>query len=106
MRSMSKRIFVIFQTLVSMGFLIWIFWRQEFRDQIWRVLAGADERWLLAGFATAGVASFLGVLRWNIFLRIQGISLTPWEVIRISFVGLFFNNFLFGSVGGDVVKVV
>jgi len=103
---MKKRITVLLQALISVGLLIWIFSRPEFRDQIWEVVAGADPRWLLAGFVVAGVASLLSVVRWNIFLRIQGIRLSFWDVFRISFLGLFFNCFMFGAVGGDVVKVL
>jgi uncharacterized protein (TIRG00374 family) len=37
---------------------------------------------------------------------VLGIRLAPWDVLRLSFVGLFFNTFLVGAVGGDAVKVV
>lgn len=103
---MKKHIQVLLQASISVGLLIWIFSKPEFRDQIWEVVAGADPGWLLAGFVVAGVASLLGVVRWNIFLRMQGIRLPFWDVLRISFLGLFFNCFMFGAVGGDVVKVL
>jgi glycosyltransferase 2 family protein len=94
------------QTLVSVALLAWIFWKEEFRVRTWQVLTSAHPGWLVAGFLVAGVGNLIGVVRWGIFLRVLGIRLPAWEVFRLSFVGLFFNNFFVGAVGGDAVKVV
>lgn len=103
---MKKWLPLILQSCVSVALLAWIFWRPEFRAQAWQVITSADPGWLIAGFAVAGVGNLLGVVRWAVFLRVLHISLPAWEVLRLSFVGLFFNNFLVGAVGGDAVKVV
>jgi uncharacterized protein (TIRG00374 family) len=103
---MKKWLPLLLQTLVSAGLLAWIFWRPEFRAQAWQVVTSADPFWLAAGFLVAGVGNFLGVARWAVFLRVLRISLPAWEVLRLSFIGLLFNNFLVGAVGGDAVKVV
>ena len=94
------------QSLVSVTLLAWIFWKEDFRTRTWHVLTSADPGWLTAGFLAAGAGNLLGVVRWAIFLRVLGIRLPAWDVLRLSFVGLFFNNFLVGAVGGDAVKVV
>ncbi len=106
MFGMKKWVLVVIQSLVSVALLAWIFWREDFRARTWHVLTSADPGWLTAGFLVAGVGNLLGVVRWAIFLRVLGIRLPPWDVLRLSFVGLFFNNFLVGVVGGDAVKVV
>lgn len=103
---MKKWLPLFLQTLVSVVLLAWIFWRPDFRSQVWQVVVSADPGWLAAGFAVAGVGNLLGVVRWAVFLRVLKIPLPGWEVLRLSFVGLFFNNFLVGAVGGDAVKVV
>ena len=103
---MKKWLPVILQALVSAGFLFWIFRRPDFGSEAWQVLAQADAGGLVAGFLLAGAGNLLGVVRWGLFLRLLGIRIPAWEVLRLSFVGLFFNNFLVGAVGGDVVKVV
>jgi glycosyltransferase 2 family protein len=97
---------LLFQSLVSIALLVWIFWKEDFRSRTWQVLTSAHPGWLAAGFLAAGAGNVVGVLRWGIFLRVLGISLAPWDVLRMSFVGLFFNTFLVGAVGGDAVKVV
>ncbi|HEY5954772.1 MAG TPA: lysylphosphatidylglycerol synthase transmembrane domain-containing protein, partial [Terrimicrobiaceae bacterium] len=103
---MKKWAPLFFQSAVSLGLLVWIFWKEDFRSQIWQVLNSAHLGWLAVGFLVAGAGNLIGVVRWAIFLRVLGISLAPWDVLRMSFVGLFFNTFLVGAVGGDAVKVV
>ncbi|HEY5705499.1 MAG TPA: lysylphosphatidylglycerol synthase transmembrane domain-containing protein [Terrimicrobiaceae bacterium] len=103
---MKKWVPLFIQSLVSVALLAWIFWNPEFRARTWQVLTSADPAWLAAGFLVAGAGNLFGVVRWGIFLRVLGIRLSAWEVLRLSFVGLFFNTFLVGAVGGDAVKVV
>lgn len=105
-RALKKWLPVVLQTLVSVGFLVWIFGKPGLREQAWQVLVSSQPGWLLAGFLVAGAGCFIGVIRWGIFLRLLGIRLGGWELLRLSFIGLFFNNFLVGAVGGDAVKVV
>ena len=106
MLPMKKWTPILFQSLVSIALLIWIFWQENFRTRTWQILTSAEPGWLMAGFLVAGVGNLIGVVRWAIFLRVLGISISPWDTLRLSFVGLFFNTFLVGAVGGDAVKVV
>jgi glycosyltransferase 2 family protein len=106
MRPIKKWIPILLQSLVSIALLVWIFWKEDFRTRTWQILSSAHPGWLLAGFLVAGAGNLIGVLRWGIFLRVLGISISPWDTLRLSFVGLFFNTFLVGAVGGDAVKVV
>jgi uncharacterized protein (TIRG00374 family) len=47
---------------------------------------------------------FLGVVRWRMVLRVHGLNL-PWtRAAEISLVAHFFNSFLLGSTGGDLMK--
>jgi len=60
--------------------------------------------WLLAllcmllGLMAAG-------LRWHTLLQAQGVAISSPRVLRLFFIGQFFNSFLPGSCGGDVVRV-
>jgi len=46
----------------------------------------------------------LGVIRWRMVLRVQGLNLHWGRAAEISFVAHFFNSFLLGSTGGDLMK--
>lgn len=61
--------------------------------------------WWFAGAVLAIPLSVVTVgLRLGYLLRTQAIRIRLWEVIRLTFLGQFFNMVVPGTVGGDVVK--
>ncbi|NQU09262.1 flippase-like domain-containing protein, partial [bacterium] len=60
--------------------------------------------WFLLAVACMGVVVVLGVVRWQSILRVQGLELPFRRVCSINFIGLFFNAFMLGATGGDVMK--
>ncbi|MFH0910170.1 MAG: lysylphosphatidylglycerol synthase transmembrane domain-containing protein [Planctomycetota bacterium] len=65
------------------------------------------ERWGMAALAVGCLllACLLSYIRWFYLLRGVEISIPLFTAIRFGFIGLFFNAFLFGGFGGDVVKI-
>ncbi|MFH0965098.1 MAG: lysylphosphatidylglycerol synthase transmembrane domain-containing protein [Planctomycetota bacterium] len=59
---------------------------------------------LAVSFALVIVINVALGMRWWVLLRIQGVDLSPWDTIRYSYIGLFFNSILPGLTGGDLVK--
>jgi glycosyltransferase 2 family protein len=51
-----------------------------------------------------GLTILLGVFRWRRVLRVQGLELPLGRAAEISLVAHFFNSFLLGSTGGDLMK--
>jgi glycosyltransferase 2 family protein len=60
--------------------------------------------WFSAGVLAMGVVCLIGIIRWQMILRVQGLELKFPRASSIFFVGMFFNAFLLGSTGGDVIK--
>lgn len=52
-----------------------------------------------------GLSNLTGCLQWKILLEKQKIYLSYFHLLKLYFVGLFFNNFMPGNVGGDVKKI-
>ena len=71
-----------------------------------KALAAASSRWgyLIAGMLCLVPIIPLGALRWHALLGEQGIWPAFGEVLRLSYIGMFFNMCLPGIVSGDVVK--
>jgi uncharacterized protein (TIRG00374 family) len=44
------------------------------------------------------------LVRWYVLVRAQNLPLTLWNAFRLGMIGCFFNTFLPGSVGGDIIK--
>ena len=75
----------------------------------WKALASIlghlDARWAALGWALSLFLIAGLTLRWQIFLRQQGIQLPFMTVFSLTWAGQFFNSILPGATGGDVVKI-
>jgi len=71
---------------------------------LWEALRKISALWLAAAIICAGLPAVLGILRWQLILHVQGLEVKFSRLFSISFIGLFFNAFMLGSTGGDVVK--
>jgi glycosyltransferase 2 family protein len=66
--------------------------------------AGVHWDYLFYAFALFAAGVVLTLVRWYLLVRCQGLPLTLWNAIRLGMIGCFFNAFLPGSVGGDIIK--
>lgn len=48
---------------------------------------------------------FLGGYRWYIILRSFNVEISFIKTLKIHYIASFFNNILFGTIGGDVLKI-
>jgi uncharacterized membrane protein YbhN (UPF0104 family) len=89
---------------VSVLLLVWVF--SNFH---WAALStqlrAASPVWLAAAWLLLGVPIGLIAVRWRWLLRVQGLRLGLGKVFAITCVGQFFNSFLLGATGGDVMRV-
>ena len=50
------------------------------------------------------VTTIITSLRWNLLLRMFHFRYRPWDTLKLSLIGSFFNTFMPGAVGGDLIK--
>jgi glycosyltransferase 2 family protein len=60
--------------------------------------------WLLAAHLVMGLPLVLCAVRWKLILERLGMAIAGSRSLAIFFIGLFFNSFMIGATGGDVVK--
>lgn len=60
--------------------------------------------YFLLAFVIAVPSILLTFARWFILVRAVELPFRFFDAFRLGFIGLFFNNFMPGSVGGDVIK--
>jgi glycosyltransferase 2 family protein len=102
---MKKNIITAVQILVTLGILVWIFHDPQKRANILGALRRADPLWLLTGFIAYGLVEVFATVRWQILLRVQGIAIGWGRLFKLLMIGIFFNQFMPGGTGGDVVKI-
>lgn len=94
---------LILKGLGSLGLLAALAWAADLRHLPER-LAGLAPGWLAvaAGAVVASIA--ISVLKWGLILARRGHPLPVVRLTRHYLVGLFFNNLMPGTVGGDAMR--
>ncbi len=72
--------------------------------RLWHTLTMISPGALALSAILMGLTILLGIARWRMVLRVQGFDLSWGRATEISFVAHFFNSFLLGSTGGDLMK--
>ena len=102
---MKARLFSIIKVGISLAFLGLLFYlKKDSIGPITDALKGMDKGALLLSSALYFASIFIFAARLKVLLGGQGFSVRYTETAGLTFIGLFFNNFLPTAIGGDVVK--
>ncbi|MEA1927261.1 MAG: lysylphosphatidylglycerol synthase transmembrane domain-containing protein [Candidatus Auribacterota bacterium] len=105
--TVKKKIFLVLRLVVSFGLIGYIFYSLNAEGKLAELpdyFAAANYWWLLgAAILLLGLLA-AGSFRWGMILSAQGIHLSWISVFMYYMMGMFFNNFLPSTVGGDFVK--
>lgn len=103
-RTMRMRAWTALRLAVSAALVGWILAHADLA-QVGRALAGAEVGPLLAALALIPVGWTCSVLRWRLLLCAQGGGAPVPYLARALLVGIFFNNLLPSTIGGDALRV-
>ncbi len=103
---MKRRILSVLQFAFGLGLIAVLFVTMKDRGDMANAVRDAARNWpaLLAGLACFMGCMLLCTVRWHVLLRAQGLPLPFGRTFVLHFIGHFFNSFLFGVTGGDLVK--
>ena len=91
-------------TLLSLGLLTYLVGQQGWRE-IWESIRRITLARFLLVLGLVCVSRLAVVGRWTSLLWLSGLRLRLWEILRVTFAGMFASNFLPTSVGGDIVRL-
>jgi len=104
-KSSLRRFFVtFFKAIVSVGLIYWLLQRIGVNNLLGQ-FAAAQWQWVFLSLICFALSNLLGSWQWSLLLRAKGIDLPFGQVTSYYHVGLFFNNFLVGNIGGDAFRV-
>ncbi len=101
----GKNIGFIFRLIVTLLIIAYLAIKVNGSELLGQ-LNRANPYWLLVACMLFGVVNVLAALRWWFLLQVQEIHLSFRSLTAITFIGQFFNSFLFGAIGGDIIKAV
>jgi uncharacterized protein (TIRG00374 family) len=102
---MKKTLLTVLQIAVTIGLLWWVFHDPERRREMLDAAKLANVWWLAAGVLVFFLCTIVATARWKILLAVQDINMTWLRTWQLFMIGMFFNLFMLGSTGGDVVKM-
>jgi uncharacterized membrane protein YbhN (UPF0104 family) len=90
---------------VSAGLIAWVLSRTPFRE-VAAAFRSADPRFVLLALALNPLGYLASVRRWRLLIRAQGGDAALPFLVRSFLVGVFFNNLLPSTIGGDAVRMM
>jgi uncharacterized protein (TIRG00374 family) len=101
---LKKSIIHLIKIVVSAGLLSWLIYSIDW-PALLEVFKTAEPGWLLLAGVFVVFSLVVSVEKWSLVLRAEGINL-PWRQLwKAYWIGIFFNNFLPSSIGGDGIRV-
>jgi len=99
---MNKKIALLLKIAISFVLLYLLFSNIDI-GTFWGVVSSANYIIILIVFLLFISIQALSAIRWNIILK-KDMDISFSHVISFYFIGMFFNNFLPTTIGGDIVK--
>jgi hypothetical protein len=101
---MKKILISVFQVSVTIAVLYWVYHDPSRRAQMVEAIRNAQYRWVVIAILAYIVVEGAAAFRWHVLLKVQKIHLTLPRLLGLFFIGMFYNQFLPGGTGGDIMK--
>lgn len=94
---------LLIKSFISIALIFWILQKTDLREII-ETIGSANIKILLLAYLMVFIGHFLSVLRWRVLLEAQGSKISVATLFYSYMVGLFFNNLLPSTIGGDAYR--
>ena len=100
---MSARSKVALKLIFGLLLLAALGWFVDWRKSL-VILAGISPYWIVVLLLISFILVAVSCIKWQMFLRVRGESVSLWKLIDLYLIGYFFNNFAPSNVGGDLAR--
>jgi len=100
----KKVLITVIQLAVTVALLTWVYHDPKKLAEMKQALVHARFQWLFAGMFAYLVVEAAAAFRWYVLLKVQGIRLNLPRLSGLFLIGMFYNQFLPGGTGGDIIK--
>lgn len=101
-RRLKKLLVRIVISCLLLGYILYAN-RRNF-SSIADAIRSANFFWLIVAFSLHTIGFLLTAFRWQMLLAARGAHFSAWYLVRAVLIGIFFNNFLPSTFGGDVFR--
>ena len=100
---MNNKIVVLIKIVVSLGLISFLVSQVDFKEII-NILINVDLLMIIYAIVVLTIQVFIAAIRWQLILNYQKIIIKYKNTLQILWIGLFFNQAMPSSVGGDVIR--
>ena len=100
---MNNKILVLLKIVVSLGLISFLVSQVDFKEII-NILINVDLTMIIYAIVLLTFQVFIAASRWQFVLKCQKITLDYKNTLQILWSGLFFNQAMPSSMGGDVIR--
>src|SRR3954471_12837975 len=101
---MKKILLTTLQVAITIALLYFVFRDPAKRAQMATALQLANYWWIALGIVAYLMVELAAAIRWQVLLRVQKIHLSNMRVGGLFLIGMFYNQFMPGGTGGDIIK--
>ncbi|TGE34588.1 lysylphosphatidylglycerol synthase transmembrane domain-containing protein [Desulfosporosinus sp. Sb-LF] len=102
---LNKNLKLLLRILFSLILIGWFIKAIDW-SQIIVMLVGIKLKWLVVAIVWIVLAMVVSTVKWQVITKAQGLKVSFSELWRAYWVGIFFNNFLPSSIGGDALRIL
>jgi glycosyltransferase 2 family protein len=106
----KTRLQLILRIVVSTGLMAWLITMIDW-EKAFRVMREGSPSFFVAAFLAIQITVLTSIWKWKMLIESPGKKNHPHfkastlQLSKLYYIGLFFNNFMPGSVGGDMVRI-
>lgn len=99
---------IIIRICISIGLIVWLGFQLNW-ESLWLAIRQSNLFYIFLALLAIQITVFSSIWKWRVLLNASFPSqsnIVPFSYLgKLYYIGLFFNNFLPSSVGGDVARV-
>jgi len=100
---MNTKITVLLKVAISLGLIVFLINQVNFKEIV-IIMKEVDVAMIIYALIFILIQIFIATIRWLLVLQCQKITLDYKNILQILWIGLFFNQAMPSSVGGDVIR--
>jgi uncharacterized membrane protein YbhN (UPF0104 family) len=95
----------IFKLLLSGAAIYLVFSKIELKE-VWLVIQSSNWLWLFVSLVLFNLSKWCSAIRLHKLFMLAGVNISQFYNLRLYYIGMFYNLFLPGGIGGDGYKVL
>jgi uncharacterized protein (TIRG00374 family) len=89
---------------ISAALLVYVFAFQIDTNEIYSVLTNANPLYYFAAYLFSVLGVLTSIVRWKLIIADSGNNSGLYELLKLYFIGIYYNTIIPGSISGDAVR--